>query len=241
MPECIRTIPVHEVVRRVYPRPPPEEKDHIAMAIGRAIDGVLAQFGYEQRQGRHPTASAMRRYGGTLLDDALEEAAVEVPAPERERLLDRLGAVLQAYRKTEIAGLPRPKTHVIVIDGLVGVYAQPDYWDGKRRFYEMKSFRAIPPPPDVALQVRLFQLAFPGFEAVLLCLNRHADPVETTSAVIPPPKDEETVEALRQAYRVGREFGEEKVLQYVEGPFVHYSLGSWAGGPEATGGSGSGA
>ena len=229
----IRTVPVHEIVRRIYPRPPPEEKDHVAMAVGKAIDGALARFGHEYRLGRRPTATAMRAFGETLLDEGLEEAAIEIPADEREKLLAQLQAVLQAYRRSEILGLPRPKTHVVVINGLVGVYAQPDYWDGKSRFFEMKSYRAIPPPPDVALQIRLFQLAFPRYEAVLVCINRHSNPVETISAVVPPPTSEEATNALRQALDIGREFGVDKVLEYVEGPFVHYTVPDAAGEPRA--------
>ena len=226
--ERVRTVPVHEVVRHVYPRPPPEERDHVAMAAGRAIDGTLARFGFEYREGRRPTVGAMRRLGESLFDEGLEEAAVQIPPAEREKILEQLVAVLQAYRRSPILGLPRPRTRVILIDRSVAVYAQPDYWDGKERIFEMKSYRAIPPPPDVALQLRLFQLAFPGFETVLLCLNRHVVPVETVSLIVPPPSTPEAYEALRAAYDVGREFGEEKILAYMEGPFVHYTL---AGGP----------
>ncbi len=194
------------------------------MAIGRAIDGTLTEFGHEYRQGRRPTATAMQARGAALLDESLAEAAIELPALERERLLGQLAEVLRAYRKSEILGLSRPRTHLMVINGEVGVYAQPDYWDGRHRFYEMKSYPAIPPPPDVALQLRLFQLAFPGFEAVLVCLNRHVTPVVTTSWVVPAPSPGESAAALRQAYELGREFGQEKVLEYVTGPSVHYTL-----------------
>jgi hypothetical protein len=224
MTSRIRTVAVHDVVQRTYPRPPPGDRDLVALAAGRAIDGTLSQFGYEFRQGRRPTATAMRRVGESLLEEDLDAAGVDVPPAEKEKILTQLLAVLAAYRRSEIVGLPRPKSRVLVIDGAVGVYAQPDYWDGRTRFYEMKSYPAIPPPPDVALQVRLFQLAFPGLTAVLLCLNRHVVPVAVTSAVVPPPSPEEGVDALRRAYDVGREFGEEKVLEYVEGPFVHYAL-----------------
>jgi len=194
------------------------------MAAGKAIDGALTQFGHEFRQRRRPTATAMRALGERLFDEALEEAAVEIPAPDREKILAQFRGVLQAYRQSEIFGLARPRTRVIVIGGKVGVYAQPDYWDGRGRFFEMKSYRAIPPPPDVALQLRLFQLAFPQFEAVLVCIDRHARPVETTAAVIPPLAREETASALRLAFDLGWEFGQEKVLEYMEGPFTHYPL-----------------
>jgi hypothetical protein len=220
----IRMIPAHEIVRRTYPRPPPQEQDEIAMATGKAIDGALAQFGYELRQGRRPTQTTITTVAASILDEALEEAAVTITAPVREATMREVQEVVRAYRQSAIAGLTRPKTRVFVVDGKVGVYAQPDYWDGRGRFFEMKSYRAIPPPPDVALQVRLFQLAFPKFEAVLVCLDRHSRPVASTSAVVPAPTSEEASATLRLAYDVGSEFGQEKVLEYVEGPFVHYAL-----------------
>lgn len=220
----VRTIPVHEVVRRTYPRPPPQERDEIAMAVGKAIDGALSKFGFELRQGRRPTQAGIAALAGTLLSEALEEAAVTLPPAERERTLGQIQDVLRAYRRSEIAGLTRPKTRVILIDRTVGVYAQPDYWDGRRRFFEMKSYRAIPPREDVALQLLLFQLAFPRFEAVLVCLDRHSQPVEVTSTTLPPPTEEQSLSALRTAYDLGRDFGEEKVFEFMEGPFVHYDL-----------------
>ncbi len=220
----IRMLPVHEIVRRTFPRPPPTESDSVAMAVGKAIDGALAEFGHQVRRGRRPTAKAMRELADAILEDALAEGAVTLSDEARTKILAEIDGVLQAYRRSEIYGLARPRTRVIVIDGQVGVYAQPDYWDGRGRLFEMKSYRAIPPPPDVALQLRLFQLAYPQWETVLVCLDRHAAPVEIVSAVIPPPTTEETATTLRLARDVGREFGEEKVLEYVEGPFVRYTL-----------------
>ena len=194
------------------------------MAVGRAIDTALSRFGHEMRLGRRPTQTAMAALAERELDEALAEAAVAIEAPERASVLARIQETLRAYRRSELAGLPRPRTRVVLIAERVGVYAQPDYWDGRHRFYEMKSFRAIPPPPDIALQLRLFQLAYPGFESVLVCLDRHRVPVDILSSVIPPPTDAERAETLRLAYAVGNEVGEEKVLEYVEGPFVRYPL-----------------
>jgi len=220
----LRTLAVHDIVQRTFPRPPPTEQDEVAMAVGRAIDGALSHFGHLARLGRKPGATAMRELAGSLLDDGLAEAAVEVPAAEREKILAQFRAVLQAFRQSEIFGLARPRTRVIRINGEVGVYAQPDYWDGRGRFFEMKSYAAIPPRPDTALQLRLFQLAFPNFEAVLVCLNRHTSPVTVTSALVEPPSPEQAATALRLAYDLGMEFGEPKVAEYVEGPFVDYTL-----------------
>jgi len=217
----IRTIPTHEVVQRTYPRPPRDE-DEVGKAVGLAIDATLSHFSHEFRQGRRPTATAMRTFGEARLAEELAQAALVPSASERAVLLEEVNGSVLAFRKTPAFGLLRPKSRLIVIDDEVGVYAQPDYWDGTGRFYEMKSYRAIPPPPDVALQLRLFQLAFPRFESVLLCIDRHARPVATSSLVVAPPTPEESLAVLRRAFELGREHGQPKVLEYVEGPFVHY-------------------
>jgi hypothetical protein len=220
----IRTLPAHEVVRRTFPRAEPTESELVAMAIGKVTDTTLSQVGHQIRMGRRPTAGGVQSMAASLLRDTLEEAAVAVPSAESERIVAQVVRVVQAYRKSVIAGLPRPKTRVIVIGESVGIYAQPDYWDGRARFFEMKSYPAKPTAPEVALQLRIFQLAFPTLEAVLVCLNRHTDPVETTSVAVPPPTAEEANAVLRTAFRLATEFGQAKVLEYVEGPFVRYPL-----------------
>ncbi|MGP8077127.1 MAG: hypothetical protein ACLQD8_04760 [Thermoplasmata archaeon] len=217
----IRTIPVHQIVQQLFPRLP-REGDEVAKAIGRAIDGALSQVGHQFRQGRRPTSAAMQSLAASLLDGEIESAGEKLSAEAREKVLTEVRGVLQAYRASEIFGLPRPKTRVILIDGEVGVYAQPDYWDGARRVFEMKSYLAIPPPPDVALQLRLFQLAFPGLDLVLICIDRHSVPVSTRTWPVPPPTSEEAAAALAEAFRLGQELGEAKVLEYIEGPFVPY-------------------
>lgn len=216
-------IPAHEIVQRTYPRPP-REQDEVAKAVGKAIDGALSKFSYDFRQGRRPTATAIRALSERLLDDELEAAATEVSPGDREKVLKQVGGVLQAFRRSELFGLPRPRTRIILIHSEVGVYAQPDYWDGKSRIFEMKSYRAIPPPPDVELQLRLFHLAYPRFESFLVCFNRHTDPVETSSLRILPPTETEAAQTLRLAYDLGRQHGEEKVLEYLDEPTVHYPL-----------------
>jgi len=111
-----------------------------------------------------------------------------------------------------------------MINNSVGVYAQPDYWDAVSRFYEMKSYRAVPPPPDVVLQLRMFQLAFPGFEPWLICFDRHSLPIEVTSTRLPALSEEEVHSHLAQALRIGSEIGKEKVLEFIDSPIVQYSI-----------------
>ncbi len=220
----IRTVATHEVVRFAYPRPPPEERDLVAIATGRAIDGALSEFGHQIRSGRRPTQAAIGRLAAELLDDALAELAVVLEPVARASTLAKVEEVVRVYRGSEIAGLARPKSRVIVIGETVGVYAQPDFWDARSRFYELKSFRADPIPPDVQLQLRLFQLAFPTLEAVLFCLDRHATPVAVSRRVIPAPSSSEAEETLALAYRVGLASGVDKVLEYVDAPILRYAL-----------------
>jgi len=194
------------------------------MAVGRAIDSTLSRIGHDARIGRRASGSAARALATSLLDEEVAAAAVDLPPAERSRLLDRLDAVVRAFRASELYGLDRPRTRVILVNGTVGIYAQPDYWDGRGRIFEMKSYPAVPPPPDVALQLRLFQLAFPGFACSLVCLNRHVAPVERLRLDLDPPSPEETRSALRTACAVAEAHGETKVLEYVAGPFVAYSV-----------------
>jgi hypothetical protein len=219
----IRTVAAHEVVRATYPRPV-TEKDELGMAVGTAIDDTLSHFSYEVREGRRASVAAMNRWAEAVLNRQLEDANVVLEAPVRTTQLEAISKVLQAFRKTEIMGLARPRSRLILINEEVGVYAQPDYWDGRDRFFEMKSYLAVPPPPDVELQMRLFQLAFAGFHSFLACFDRHATPVTTTVVELPPLPASGSAEILRTALRVGREVGLPKVLEYVDAPTMRYTV-----------------
>jgi hypothetical protein len=218
----VRTLATHEVVQLVYPRPI-TERDELGIAVGHAIDSALSRYSHESVQGLRPTASSMNRFAAEDLAEQLSDVHRALSPEERGSVQGQIAAVLQAFRHSEVFGLRRPRTRLIVIDEAVGIYAQPDYWDGKSRFYEMKSYRAFPPHPDVALQLKMFQLAFPGFGAYLLSIDRRATPVTTLLSPIPPLTVEESSEVLRSALRWALERGIEKVLEYVDSPIVRYS------------------
>jgi hypothetical protein len=219
----IRTLAAHEVVQLAFPRPPTERQE-LGMAVGKAIDATLSRYSHEFDRKLRPTVAAMVRLATTTLDQELKDLDLAIEAVERIRVNEQIAAVLQAFRNTEVFGLPRPRTRLVLINERVGIYTQPDYWDRQRRFYEMKSYRAIPPPPDVSLQLRLFQLGFPSFEAFLVCVNRHVSPPDVSIAPVPPLTPGESVETLRQALGFGLEKGHEKVLEYIDSPVVRYSI-----------------
>jgi hypothetical protein len=230
----VRTVAAYEVVQATYPRPP-SEKDEVGRAVGKAIDEALARYSYEFSQRRRPTRSAMERLAAGVFDEQMAESDVVLTATEREAELATVAGVLTAFRSSEVMGLTRPRSRCILINDRVGVYAQPDYWDGQVRLYEMKSYRATPEYPDVRLQLELFQLAFPRFRVYLASFDRHASPVTTTILLQPPLTHPTALGALRRAYDVGLEQGTEKVLEYIDNPIVRYVLPSEAVPPSDTG------
>lgn len=219
----VKTVAAHDIVEAVFPRPV-TERDEIGIAIGKAIDGTLSRYSHEFAEGRRPSATSMDRAAAELLDTELEEADVQLPVSDRSALLAQASGVLRAFRRSEVMGMRRPRSRLVLIGGSAGFYAQPDYWNGRDRFYEMKSYLAIPPPPAVELQMRLFQLAFPQLRAFLACFDRHALPVSTHLAEFPALTSEEAGTLLRTADRTAREHGQEKVLEYVDNPIVNYPL-----------------
>jgi hypothetical protein len=219
----VKTVAAHEIVRTAYPRPV-TEKDEIGMAVGKAIDETLSRYSYEFAQGRRPTRTAMNGMAEEVLDRELVETDVELPPEDRQRQLAAISAVIQAFRGSEVMGLARPRSRLILINERVGVYAQPDFWNGRDRFYEMKSYHVDPTPPDVRLQVQLFQCAFPNFRAFLASFDRHASPVTTTIEEIPTIDPTVAQEVLTLAYRTGLEKGTDKVLEYMDSPTVRYTI-----------------
>jgi hypothetical protein len=219
----IKTVATHDVVQAAYPRPV-TERDELGMAVGKAIDETLSRYSHEFGQDRRPTVTSMQRFATEVLDRELVDADLLLTPSDREHQLSAIFGVLQAFRRSEVMGLPRPRTRLVLINERVGIYAQPDYWNGRDRFYEMKSYLARPPPPDVELQLRLFQCAFPKFRAYLACFDRHATPVATVIEEVSPLEPAIADEVLKRAYRTGLELGTDKVLEYVDNPIVRYAI-----------------
>ncbi|HEV2449012.1 MAG TPA: hypothetical protein VGU43_01210 [Thermoplasmata archaeon] len=219
----VRVLAAHDLVAARFPREPSQQAPR-ARAVGAAIDSSLSQLSHESSLGRRPTLSAMQRFGAERLEELLDEVE-EPPSPEvRARMLEEILGSLRAFRSSELMGLPRPRSRLVLVAERAGYFAQPDFWDRRARFFEMKSFRAIPPPPDILLQLQLFQLAFPGAAGTLVCIDRHAAPVSTSSWTVPPLQDLEASSLLAYAHSKATESGEEKVLEYIDHPIVRYGL-----------------
>jgi|HubBroStandDraft_3_1064219.scaffolds.fasta_scaffold314252_1 hypothetical protein len=219
----IRTVAAHDVVHHLHPRPV-TERDELGMIVGSVIDATLSRCSHEARLGRKVSTSSLLRGAEEQFVGMIADADLPLSPEDRTESLRQFAAVLKAFRASPIFGLLRPRSRLILINGEIGVYAQPDFWDGRSRFYEMKSYRPFPIPPDIAVQVRLFQLAFPGFEALLIGFARHSDPVETTMQAVVSPTSEERDVLLREALAVGRSQGLTAVLEYIDHPIIPYTL-----------------
>jgi hypothetical protein len=219
----IRAVATHDVVQQLHPRPVTAE-DEVGKAVGKAIDSALSRYSHEFSRQFRPTHSSIHRYAAEVLDDELDAGAVELGSADREAILGQIDGVLRAFRKSEVFGLARPRSRLILIGEDAGIYAQPDYWDGRARFFEMKSYHAVPTPPDVALQLRIFQLAFPTCVGYLACFDRHTVPTQVSIDRVPVPSEPEVRATLAAARAVALERGVEKVLEFVDAPMIRYPI-----------------
>jgi len=221
----IRVVAAHDVVAAAFPRPV-TEADEVGLATGKAIDGAVAQWSHAASTGARPTMTAVRRWAEETLDEELRDAHHPIAPAERDRILTEVAGVLSAFRKSELYGLPRPRSRLLLVTEACGVYAQPDFWNRTDRFYEMKSYRPTPIPPAIQLQVRLFQLAFPRFEAILACFDRHHPPVTAELVPVPAPTPAEARAAVDLVAQVALASGRERVLEYIDAPIVRYTPGT---------------
>jgi hypothetical protein len=219
----IQTLATHDLVELIHPRTV-SIQDEVGMAVGSAIDGALSAMSYEARTGRRPSIANMERRGQEILEEHLRDADLQLEPAARAEVDASIHGVIVAFRQSDLLGLARPKTRLILIDETAGIYAQPDYWDGGRRFFEMKSYRAIPPRPDVLLQLEMFQLAFPECQGELVCFDRHARPVAVSRWAVPPIAEGRRRELLTRGRDLTLEHGEPKVLEYVDSRAVRYAL-----------------
>ena len=213
----------HDVVSAVFPREV-TERDEIGMAVGKAIDTALSRYSHEASRGRRPGVSAMVALGLEEFDELARDADLALAGTDRAEVERQLSGVVRAFRSSVLFGLERPRSRLILIGETVGVYAQPDFWDRRSTFYEMKSYRTVPPSPEVALQVALFSLAFPGLRAVLVGFDRHANPVAVRVGEVAAPDEGERDRILRLAFECATQHGTDKVLEFIDAPVVRYEL-----------------
>jgi len=115
----------------------------VDMAFGKAIDIAIAQYNYYQTWSLRSLLTEAMRCAMKVFAEELRKQGVELSSGERRMYAGRAWRMLSCWRKSRYAELLRPRTHVIFLEKnsvLYGVFAQPDFWDGGRVFYEVKSY-----------------------------------------------------------------------------------------------------
>lgn len=167
--------------------------------FGSIFDKAMVKMNYYYKRGVNDFLEAALKYISSTLDDEAAMLGIQLMQNQRNNILSRGRAMLDAFKSTPAFGLLRPKTRLIVIDDLVGIYVQPDFYDGEN-IYEVKTFdpRGV---NYVKYQVRLFQLGYPGSKAILIGFDKATNkPIILT---IDPINDMDKNEILRNALSYG--------------------------------------
>ncbi len=148
----------------------------IDVLFGSAFDKAMVKMNYYYRRGVDNYLEAAVNYMSLAMKEEAARMGIKLSSEDEGRMIERGGRMLEAFQRTPAFGLLRPKTGLVVIDESIGMYVQPDFYDGDS-IYEVKSFN--PAKTRYAYyQVRLFQLGYPDSEAVLVGFDGEAlDPI----------------------------------------------------------------
>ncbi len=123
--KTIKVIPTYQYVSKFYD----EVSDPLSQAFGRVFDLASAQFSYYQdlAWNRKKLIFKALRHFMYIFNRELKAKGVKIDRDTREYVASRALRCLSAFGKSEAFGLSREKTNVILIDDLVGIFAQPDF------------------------------------------------------------------------------------------------------------------
>jgi len=118
-------------------------RNPVDLAFGKAIDTALAQYNYYQSWTRRSLLMEAMKCAMKVFTEELRKQGVELSDDERRMYAGKAWRMLSCWRKSKYTRLLRPRTRVVLLErnGMVyGVFAQPDFWDRDRVFYEVKSY-----------------------------------------------------------------------------------------------------
>jgi hypothetical protein len=195
-PLTVKVVMASEYIRHKFPSAAPVET-----AGPETIEGVTEEVRQRLRLRSYGKAlhKAIVRLGRSRdVDKALETFMQVLKKDELFPIMERDGAVedmrssakkaLEAFRGTEIYEwfgfrYVTIKPRLILIGDSLGVYAQPDLKAvDDSAIYDIKTMDLQSAPREfekVRLQMRIFQLAFPGAKAIILCIPYDHDKITT--------------------------------------------------------------
>jgi hypothetical protein len=193
----MRTFPAWMLVKNMFEHE--LNGTQLDILFGSVFDKAMVKMNYYYKRGVDDFLEAALKYMSLILDHEAAILGIKLMPDQRDNILSRGKAMLDAFKSTPAFGLLRPKTRLVVIDDLVGVYVQPDFYDGET-IYEVKTFdpRGV---NYVKYQVKLFQLGYPGSKAILIGFDKATNkPIILT---IDPINDVDKNELMKQALAFG--------------------------------------
>jgi hypothetical protein len=164
--DIYKTFPTYKLALSKYP----VRDNSVSRAFGLAFDHALARFTYYASRTSHA-----KNLENKIFLYFLHEFDNNVQLSHEERMpyLIKAWKMLRAFKTTVIfqRALLRERVRVVFIDDeKIAMYAQPDFVDhGREVIYEVKAHELKDNSLDHAkYQTKLFQLAYPNYEAVII-------------------------------------------------------------------------
>lgn len=232
-PLTVKKLKTSEYVHYKYGSAIPEEL-HLLL-YGKAIHEALKAYA---NSGNIPYALEVFRdtvmkdekFGVLYGEDAV--GSIERPAPPFGELYRAGRKALELFMETEIyreygSKYIAPEARTIVIGDRVAVYAQPDFKSlDDKVIYDVKTVdleSSREAFDRVREQMRVFQLAYPGSKAVVICMPYDCDRISTVE--LPPLTYDDVSSLLPELERVCMEIGKEARIGGGKHPVIRYAVG----------------
>jgi hypothetical protein len=175
----------------------------IDLAFGRAFDLAMSQYVYYSDKAirlKNLHLKALRNFTA-IFNNELKKMNLKIDYKEKRNIVNAFLRSLYAFQRTEIfkEKILRPKTRIITIDNEAGIMAQPDFEDFiNNTIFEIKTFSLNPIPLYVQKQIRVFQLAFPNYKAIILGFDWKQKYVNIERIEFEEIKENERIELLKE-------------------------------------------
>lgn len=193
--------------------------DKRGMVLGKCLDETVSKmnyYNYKYQINRDISLKALKSYT-VFLKSEFEKHDIVIDKSEMRTYYAMGWKFINAFKKSVLYEnmLLRDRTRIVTINDDVGIYAQPDFVDyADNVIYEMKSFSLKPLPEYVRKQVRIFQLAYPNFNTVIIGFPRNEEYIKPQIVKLTDPKERTKKILLKKLYRYAMEYG--KNIDYEE-------------------------
>jgi hypothetical protein len=225
-PLRVKAVRASDYVGHKIVTPVPEEL-HIPLygsALHAALEALVRERSIERALDAYMGAARRERLFKILYEEPLKSgggASGVRPAPPLEEFLMAGRRALELFAETDIyrefnSRYEIPGARLILIGSSIGVFAQPDF---KSKYdeviYDVKAVDPRSSPREVLesirLQMRVFQLAYPGARAVVIYIPYNGDRIMT--AELDPLTYDDVKELLPELEGFCMERGQEAIIR----------------------------